>query len=113
MALPEKSANSESTGRKKSSNSNSTARKKRKQWKPCKKKAQTVRAVQEKKLDFQTQYVTKNIDKQTTPAIGYNIFFKLPDFIIFKTHMSKKLFPNYAPIKRYLVCATGSLPLKF
>ena len=39
--------------------------------------------------DFQTQYVTENIDKQTTPAIGYNIFFKSPDFIIFKTHMSK------------------------
>ena len=62
---------------------------------------------------FQTQYVTENIDKQTTPAIGYNSFFKSPDFIIFKTHMSKELFTNFVPNKRYFVCATGSLPLKF
>lgn len=63
--------------------------------------------------NFQKEYHQKNIDPKKLPFLNYNHFFKSPDFIIFKTHMSKNLFSNYVPIKRYFVCSTGSLPLKF
>ena len=61
---------------------------------------------------FQQQYHKENIIPQEFPCLSYNSFFKSPDFIVFKTHMSKNLFSNYVPIKRYFVCANGSLPLK-
>ena len=62
--------------------------------------------------NFQKEYHEKNIDISKTPCIAFNIFFKSPDFMIFKSHMSKNLFSNFIPIKRYFICATGSLPLK-
>lgn len=63
--------------------------------------------------NFQKEYHEKNIDPKKLPFLAYNIFFKSPDFLIFKTHMSKNIFANYVPNKRYFVSATGSLPLKF
>jgi hypothetical protein len=61
---------------------------------------------------FQKEYHTKNIDPKKTPYLAYNIFFKSPDFVIFKTYMNKNIFDNYIPNKRYFISATGSLPLK-
>jgi len=61
---------------------------------------------------FQTRFKTENIDKNVFPYIKYNIFQKTSDFVIFKTNMTKNLFSNYMPIKRYFVCPSGSLPLK-
>ncbi len=61
---------------------------------------------------FQKKSVTENIDPIEKPTISYNIMHKSPDFAIYKTYMSKNLFRNYIPIKRYFVYATGSLPLK-
>jgi len=61
---------------------------------------------------FQTRFVNENPNTAQYPYINYNIFQKTPDFVIFKTNMSKNLFSNYVPIKRYFVCASGSLPLK-
>ena len=61
---------------------------------------------------FQERFVNEDIDPHIFSHITYNIFQKTPDFVIFKTHMSKNLFQNYVPIKRYFVCASGSLPLK-
>jgi len=61
---------------------------------------------------FQKEYHEKNIDPKKLPYLAYNIFFKSPDFLIFKTHMSKNIFSNYVPNKRYFVSATGSLPLR-
>jgi DNA polymerase elongation subunit (family B) len=60
---------------------------------------------------FQRQFVEQNIDPKHTSVINYNIFQKTSDFMILKTSMSKNLFDNYVPIKRYFVKATGSLPL--
>jgi hypothetical protein len=60
---------------------------------------------------FQCQFVEQNIDPKHTSFINYNIFQKTSDFMILKTLMSKNLFDNYVPIKRYFVYATGSLPL--
>jgi len=62
---------------------------------------------------FQKEYHEKNIDPKKLPFLAYNIFFKSPDFLIFKTHMCKNIFSNYVPNKRYFVSSTGSLPLKF
>jgi len=62
---------------------------------------------------FQNRYATQNIDIKTNPFIAYNTFLKSPDFIIFKSYMSKDLFSNFMPIKRYFVIPSGSLPLKF
>jgi hypothetical protein len=62
---------------------------------------------------FQNLYKTLNIQNSENQVISYNNFFKSPDFLIFKTHMSKDLFRNFAPNKRYFVYASGSLPLKF
>jgi hypothetical protein len=62
--------------------------------------------------NFQKEYHTKNIDKTKTSFLAFNQFFKSSDFIIFKTHMSKNIFKNYVPNKRYFISATGSLPLK-
>ena len=62
---------------------------------------------------FQKEYHEKNIDPKKAPFLAYNIFFKSPDFLIFKTHMSKNIFSNYVPNKRYFVSSNGSLPLKF
>jgi hypothetical protein len=61
---------------------------------------------------FQHEYHTKNIDSNKLSFLDYNIFFKSPDFLIFKTFMSKNIFDNYVPNKRYFVSNTGSLPLK-
>jgi DNA polymerase family B len=61
---------------------------------------------------FQARFVNENIDPTVFTHINYNIFQKTADFIIFKTYMSKNLFLNYIPVKRYFVCASGSLPLK-
>jgi len=63
--------------------------------------------------NFQQKYVTENINIKKNPFIAYNIFMKSPDFLIFKSYMSKNLFSNFVPIKRYFVSALGSLPLKF
>jgi hypothetical protein len=62
--------------------------------------------------NFQQKFHTQNICPKKYPVLSYNIFFKSPDFVIFKTHMSKNLFKNFCPIKRYFVSCTGSLPLK-
>jgi hypothetical protein len=62
--------------------------------------------------NFQKEFHTKNIDPKRTPYLAYNIFFKSPDFVIFKTHMNKNIFSNYVPNKRYFISSTGSLPLK-
>jgi hypothetical protein len=61
---------------------------------------------------FQTQFHQQNIDPKKLSHIAFNRFFKTPDFIIFKTHMSKNIFTNFIPNKRYFICASGSLPLK-
>jgi len=61
---------------------------------------------------FQTKYHKENVDSIKTPYLSFNIFFKSPDFLIFKTNMSKNLFTNYVPNKRYFVSALGSLPLR-
>ena len=61
---------------------------------------------------FQQEYYTQKIDSKKQPYLAYNIFFKSPDFVIFKTYMTKNIFDNYVPNKRYFVTATGSLPLK-
>jgi len=61
---------------------------------------------------FQTRFVSEKIDPSVSPYITYNIFQKTSDFVIYKTNMSKNLFQNYVPVKRYFVCASGSLPLK-
>jgi hypothetical protein len=61
---------------------------------------------------FQHVYHTDNIDPKKFPYLSYNNFHKTPDFLIFKTNMSKNLFSNYVPTKRYFVSSTGSLPLK-
>lgn len=61
---------------------------------------------------FQEQFYKYKIDHTKNPYISYNMFYKSPDFLIFKTYMNKNLFTNYVPIKRYFVCAAGSLPLK-
>lgn len=62
---------------------------------------------------FQERFVTDNIDTNLFPHIAYNIFQKTSDFVIYKTSLTKNVFGNYVPIKRYFVCASGSLPLKF
>jgi hypothetical protein len=62
---------------------------------------------------FQNKYVDENIDIKKLPCINYNIFFKSPDFIIYKTLAGKNLFSNYIPNKRYFVTSNGSFPLKF
>jgi len=61
---------------------------------------------------FQSKFVKENVSVQSNPVIKYNIFFKSPDFVLYKANLSKSLFENFAPIKRYFVCSTGSLPLK-
>jgi len=63
--------------------------------------------------EFQKQYHQHDQDPRKTPYLSYNNFFRSPDFLVFKTHMSKNLFTNYVPNKRYFVFANGSLPLKF
>jgi hypothetical protein len=61
---------------------------------------------------FQRNFFEQKIQPNITPAISFNNFFKSPDFVIYKTHLSKNIFSNFGPIKRYFVCANGSLPLK-
>jgi len=61
---------------------------------------------------FQKQFVEQNVDMEKTPVINYNIFFKSPDFLLFKSNISKSLFKSWIPSKRYFVCGSGSLPLK-
>jgi hypothetical protein len=61
---------------------------------------------------FQQQFIQDNVDHKKDTNISYNIFSKSHDFAIFKTYMSKDLFSNYIPIKRYFISSTGSLPLK-
>jgi hypothetical protein len=62
--------------------------------------------------NFQKEYHEKNIDRKRTAYLAFNQFFKSSDFIIFKTHMSKNIFNNYVPNKRYFVSPTGSMPLR-
>jgi len=62
---------------------------------------------------FQTSVLRDNIDVKQKPVVNFNIFYKSSDFLIYKTYMSKNLFSNYIPIKRYFVHSLGSLPLKF
>jgi hypothetical protein len=61
---------------------------------------------------FQKQFIEQNIDIKNVTGITYNIFYKSPDYTIFKSSMSKDIFSNYIPIKRYFISASGSLPLK-
>ncbi len=61
---------------------------------------------------FQNQFINQNINIKNMTGINYNIFYKSPDFTIFKSAMSKDIFSNYIPIKRYFVSSSGSLPLK-
>ena len=37
---------------------------------------------------FQKEYHESNIDPKKFPFLAYNIFFKSPDFLILKTHMT-------------------------
>jgi len=60
---------------------------------------------------FQQQFIKQNIDIKKVSNITYNIFYKAPDYTIYKTSNNKNIFTNYIPIKRYFVSATGSLPL--
>jgi hypothetical protein len=60
---------------------------------------------------FQKQFHENNVNPKKTPFLSYNNFYKTSDFLIFKCNMSKNLFDNYIPNKRYFVSATGSLPL--
>jgi hypothetical protein len=62
---------------------------------------------------FQKKYVDENINLKELPFINFSIFFKSPDFIIYKCFAGKNLFSNYIPNKRYFVHSHGSLPLKF
>jgi hypothetical protein len=62
---------------------------------------------------FQETVIKSNINLKENPIIYFNQFVKSPNFIIYKSYMSKNLFLNYIPIKRYFIDATGSLPLKF
>jgi len=55
--------------------------------------------------------VTENNNPKEKPYVSYNIMHKSPDFAIYKTYMSKNLFANYLPVKRYFISAAGSLPL--
>lgn len=61
---------------------------------------------------FQKQFIEKNIAPKMLPNIAYNLFYKSPDFTLYKASYTKNIFTNYFPIKRYFVSATGSLPLK-
>ena len=61
---------------------------------------------------FQNEYHKRNLNPKEFPCLSYNNFFKSPDFLLFKVNMSKDLFTNYVPNKRYFISATGSLPLK-
>lgn len=61
---------------------------------------------------FQNKFVENQIDISKTSCINYHIFFKSPDFTLFKTFMSKDLFSNYLPVKRYFVFHGGSFPLQ-
>jgi hypothetical protein len=61
---------------------------------------------------FQEYYHKHNINPKENPYIHYNIFYKSADFLLFKSYMSKNLFTNYIPVKRYFVSESGSLPLK-
>jgi len=61
---------------------------------------------------FQNQFVTQNIDHKLTPCISNLSFFKSPDFLIYKIYLTKDLFSNFVPVKRYFICSNGSLPLK-
>lgn len=62
---------------------------------------------------FQQEYHLKNINPKETPYLSYNLFFKSPDFVIFKQHINKKMFLDFVPNKRYFVSAAASFPLKF
>ena len=62
---------------------------------------------------FQQEYHLKNINPKETPYLSYNLFFKSPDFVIFKQHIKKKMFLDFVPNKRYFVSAAASFPLKF
>lgn len=61
---------------------------------------------------FQDQFHHEKINPSEYPAISYNNFFKSPDFILYKANISKNLFKNFIPIKRYFVSSDCSLPLK-
>jgi hypothetical protein len=61
---------------------------------------------------FQQQFITQNIDIKQLPNISYNLFYKAPDYTIYKSSNNKDIFSNYIPIKRYFISPTGSLPLK-
>jgi hypothetical protein len=61
---------------------------------------------------FQNQFIHQNIDIKKMTGIDYNIFYKSSDFTIYKSFMTKDIFSNYVPIKRYFVSHSGSLPLK-
>ena len=61
---------------------------------------------------FQAKFCDENIDTNETPYVSYNLFYKSSDFTIFKIYNNKNLFGNFVPIKRYFVCASGSLPLR-
>jgi len=83
-----------------------------KSYKLCTKENKFITHMKGLNKEFQNKYVKENIDIKKNPYIAYNIFLKSPDFIIFKSYMSKNLFSNFVPIKRYFVSSLGSLPLK-
>lgn len=60
---------------------------------------------------FQKDYHTNNVSIKEKPIIHFNYFFKSPDFVIFKSHMSKDIFARYVPVKRFFVTPVGSFPL--
>jgi len=61
---------------------------------------------------FQAQFHNEGIDTKQYPIISCNLFFKSPDFTLFKVNIHKSLFENFAPIKRYFISSFGSVPLK-
>ena len=52
------------------------------------------------------------INIKHTPYISFNTLTKAPDFTIYKSYLTKNIFVNYVPNKRYFVDHSGSLPLK-
>lgn len=61
---------------------------------------------------MQSTFARESIDIEKQKIIKFHIFTKSPDFQLCKSYMSKNIFGNYLPLKRYFVSSSGSLPLK-
>jgi hypothetical protein len=61
---------------------------------------------------LQKELMLQNIDPTSVSHINFNYFYKSPDFSIFRSFISKNIFQNMVPVKRYFVSNLGSLPLR-